>query len=86
MPLDALDLVVLFACGYSLIQSRLLTDDFFPRFRWSCLTVLRVDSAVRRTGMLRWTHAGNGAYKKGQEKARVFFHFVDDESSLTYRA
>ena len=32
MPLDALDLVVLFACGYSLIQPRLLTDDFFSHF------------------------------------------------------
>jgi len=32
MPLDALDLVVLFACGYSLIQPRLLTDEFFPDF------------------------------------------------------
>ena len=38
MPLDALYLVVLFACGYSLIQPRLSTDEFFPRFRWSCLT------------------------------------------------
>jgi len=37
MPLDALDLVVLLAFGYSLIQPRVLTDDFFPRFRWSCL-------------------------------------------------
>jgi len=38
MPLDAVYLVVLFACGYSLIQPRLSTDEFFPRFRWSCLT------------------------------------------------
>ena len=40
MPLDALGLEVLFACGYSLIQPRLLTDDFFPRFRWLCLSLL----------------------------------------------
>ena len=38
MPLDALYLEVLFACGYSLIQPRLSTDDYFPRFRWSCLS------------------------------------------------
>jgi len=40
MPLDALDLVILFACGYSLIQPQFLTDEFFPRFRWSYLRVL----------------------------------------------
>jgi hypothetical protein len=37
MPLAELNLVVLFTYEYSLIQPRLLTDDFFARFRWSCL-------------------------------------------------
>jgi hypothetical protein len=37
MPLVELNLVVLFAYEYSLIQPRLWTDEFFARFRWSCL-------------------------------------------------
>jgi hypothetical protein len=37
MPLAELYRVVLFAHEISLIQPRLLTDEFFARFRWSCL-------------------------------------------------
>jgi hypothetical protein len=39
MPLAELNLVVLITYEYSLIQLRLLTDEFFARFRWSCLTM-----------------------------------------------
>jgi len=41
MPLAELNRVVLFAHEISLIQPRLLTDEFFARFRWSCLSSLK---------------------------------------------
>jgi hypothetical protein len=40
MPLADLNLVVLFTYECSLIQPRLLADDFFAQFRWSCLIYL----------------------------------------------
>jgi len=60
MPLAKLNRVVLFAHEISLIQPRLLTDEFFARFRWSCLS-LPQNLADKKYPLLQITHTSSGA-------------------------
>ena len=63
MPLAELNPVVLFAHEFSLIQPRLLTDEYFARFRWSCLSTEKV---IQQNGNVRGAYGllccSNGGY------------------------